>query len=646
MNFKQTNSTLTNLQRSEVITLYDIIGLFQDICEDLENEEDKTLDELDLGDSKKVVGRLLWVGQEITNALKSNKSMLIDPGRAVKIEKQRSKLQEEVSALEQSEQEVKEWTEQERKLTKIQERRRTADQQKERLIEVCTRMEEENNRNESVTIPELQKRKAELEQTRCELKDACAAHTEENAKLKMENDILQNKLKKEEAEYSKLKYQAEAEERRVKDAEITRKNLSSKLAGLKAQQELLDEDCERIKSEKNTYELISIPELEARKKELEKKKIELGEVLALLRSQVSELTNDNYEIQKNLDDAESERDRLKTLCDEKTSKVRSLEADKVSREGKLFSLNSRIESLEKECRRLEYENAQYENVTIPESEAKVEKQKKKNEDLSNQCTQKSKEESSLKNDYDSLSTSLRQTEDSCNDLKKKIAVNTTELQQLQKEKAEKQADLDILKDKLEYLGAEEKNIIRQINELESNMGDLNIEILRNRYKGKSEECQKLQAEHKSLTEKECELNIRNTNLNNDILTINSNIQTKRQIITELTEKKENQQIDFESCSKQVKELEKWFDSVECKDCMERIKKLRRRIDELQSVQKALFQDLDDDLYLTDNSAIEGAEMLRDHFEKTLRDHEDGIRELQTRYTKVVEIIYDKGEDFL
>ena len=111
MNFKQTNSTLTNLQRSEVITLYDIIGLFQDICEDLENEEDKTLDELDLGDSKKVVGRLLWVGQEITNALKSNKSMLIDPGRAVKIEKQRSKLQEEVSALEQSEQEVKEWTE-------------------------------------------------------------------------------------------------------------------------------------------------------------------------------------------------------------------------------------------------------------------------------------------------------------------------------------------------------------------------------------------------------------------------------------------------------------------------------------------------------------------------------------------------------
>ena len=73
MNFKQTNSTLTNLQRSEVITLYDIIGLFQDICEDLENEEDKTLDELDLGDSKKVVGRLLWVGQEITNALKSNK---------------------------------------------------------------------------------------------------------------------------------------------------------------------------------------------------------------------------------------------------------------------------------------------------------------------------------------------------------------------------------------------------------------------------------------------------------------------------------------------------------------------------------------------------------------------------------------------
>ena len=158
MRFRKTNSTLTNLERGEDISLYDVIGLFQDICDDLEEENDTMLDELDLGDADKAVGRLLWIGQEVTSVLRSHKKALIDPGRAAKLQKQEEKLALEAELLAGTEAELVQYIQKEKVLLQIQEKRRLADQQKVELREKCERLERENSLNESVTIPELQEK--------------------------------------------------------------------------------------------------------------------------------------------------------------------------------------------------------------------------------------------------------------------------------------------------------------------------------------------------------------------------------------------------------------------------------------------------------------------------------------------------------
>lgn len=181
MRFKRTTSTLKNLEQNQEISLVDILGIFQDVCNDLEEERGQTLDELQAGNEKALVGKLLWVGQELVSVFKANKDGVTNPAQAAKLAKQESKLDAEVKTLDMMKDDVRRLKEQEEKLLAVQNQKEELNKIKHNLIRSCNQLEEENEQCETVTLAELKQKKATLEKQNEELAKACLQlQTKEN----------------------------------------------------------------------------------------------------------------------------------------------------------------------------------------------------------------------------------------------------------------------------------------------------------------------------------------------------------------------------------------------------------------------------------------------------------------------------------
>ncbi|MEE1031973.1 MAG: hypothetical protein U0L12_07500 [Ruminococcus sp.] len=196
MKFKRTYSTLKNLEQNPDVALVDVLGIFQDICNDLEEEQDQTLDELEIGNEKNLVGKLLWIGQELVSVFKANKDGIMNPSQAAKIAKQEAKLETEIKNLEIIQGDVRLLLEQEEKLLAIQKEKEEVNRQKQRLLKECNRLEQENDQCETVTLVQLERKISAMEQKKIQLaveyKEKVNAYVEQESEA---NRILEEKNK-------------------------------------------------------------------------------------------------------------------------------------------------------------------------------------------------------------------------------------------------------------------------------------------------------------------------------------------------------------------------------------------------------------------------------------------------------------------
>lgn len=359
MRFRKTNSTLTNLERGEDISLYDVIGLFQDICDDLEEENDTMLDELDLGDADKAVGRLLWIGQEVTSVLRSHKKALIDPGRAAKLQKQEEKLALEAELLVGTEAELVQYIQKEKALLQIQEKRRLADQQKVELREKCERLERENSLNESVTIPELQEKKRILEEKQSELLHTRRTCEEENIRLKIANEEAKTNLQKVKIEYEETSTLYENLNARLKEFENQKFEYQKKNQHIREVMEGVEKELQRLEYDNVQLESVAIPGLQDKKESLLKQKTELEneyevsqkehdlryeKVQSLMKS-VDELLQQNMYLAQTIKDRQQQVDGFEALKKEKQTDIELLEAQLQKQEEQLGDLDSEKNTL-------------------------------------------------------------------------------------------------------------------------------------------------------------------------------------------------------------------------------------------------------------------------------------------------------------
>lgn len=354
MRFRKTNSTLTNLERGEDISLYDVIGLFQDICDDLEEENDTMLDELNLGDADKAVGRLLWVGQEITSVLRSHKKTLVDPGRAAKLQKQEEKLASETELLAGTEAELVQYIQKEKALLQIQEKRRLADQQKVELREKCERLERENSLNESVTIPELQEKKRILEEKQSELLHARRTCEEESIRLKIANEEAKTNLQKAKIEYEETSTLYEKLNSELKELENKKFDYQKKNQHIREMLGGIERELQRLEYDNVQLESVAIPELQEKKEVLLKQKIELTDeyevsqkehdlryeqAQSLIKS-VNELLQQNMYLAQTIKDRQQQVEGFEVLKKEKLTDIELLEAQLQKQEEQLGDLDS------------------------------------------------------------------------------------------------------------------------------------------------------------------------------------------------------------------------------------------------------------------------------------------------------------------
>lgn len=359
MRFRKTNSTLTNLERGKDISLYDVIGLFQDICDDLEEENDTMLDELNLGDADKAVGRLLWIGQEITSVLRSHKKTLVDPGRAAKLQKQEEKLALEAELLAGTEAELVQYIQKEKVLLQIQEKRRLADQQKSELREKCERLERENSLNESVTIPELQEKKRILEEKQSELLHARRTCEEENIRLKIANEEAKTNLQKVKIEYEETSTLYEKLHSDLKELENKKFDYQKKNQHIREMMEGMERELQRLEYDNVQLESVAIPGLQDQKEALLKQKIELENeyevsqkehdlryerVQSLIKS-VDELLQQNMYLAQTIKDRQQQVDGFEVLKKEKQTDIELLEAQLQKQEEQLGDLDSEKNTL-------------------------------------------------------------------------------------------------------------------------------------------------------------------------------------------------------------------------------------------------------------------------------------------------------------
>lgn len=482
MKFRKTNSTLTNLERGTDISLYDVIGLFQDICDDLEEENDMLLDELELGDADKAVGRLLWVGQEITSVLRSHKKALVDPGRLAKIQKQEEKLSYETELLAGAEADLMQFTQREKQLLQVQEKRKHVDQQKVKLFERCEQLEKENSFSESVTLPELEEKKRRLEEKQKGLIHAKRECEEECIRLKIANEEELVQYDKAKSAYVEASTVYEDLRVKVQDLEKKQSDCLKNNQEIREQADEIEKELKRLESDNFQLKSVIIPELQERSEELAQRKEELEnecevgqrekelrrERVETLKKSVEELLGQNKELAQVIREMKEKVDGFELLKKERQTDIDLLEAQLKKQEEQLGDLTTEKNSLIRKITELtgNIEEHNIHNLRKRYKEYQAE--------------------------YQELEKQLQQLEDQYDEMTRAREVKAFKKEQLEQEILDLGNQLQEQGEELLKLDNEKDKLVAQIEEKENHRQELEAWFTGLEYKGCEERLEKVQ----------------------------------------------------------------------------------------------------------------------------------------------------------
>lgn len=359
MKFKRTYSTLKNLEHNQDIFLVDILGIFQDICNDLEEEQDQTLDELEIGNEKNLVGKLLWIGQELVSVFKANKDGIMNPSQAAKIAKQEAKLETEVKNLEIIKDDVRMLLEREEKLLAIQEEKEEVNRQKQRLIKECNRLENENEQCETVTIAQLEQKKSALEQKRRQLaveyKEKVNAYTElkdqANRIIEEKNKVVKS-LNTLEWDLTNIRKTIDGKIREIEKLEDEKIQLSADLNVLNSRISNLDSQKKEFIEKINTLdENMKTMNIEVLRKRYEEK----AKAYAELEEEANRIAGEEKTVVTNLETLQNSIAGLETYMKEQQSIMTGLRQQKDTLMEQAQSAKVQKEQLEEWFKGMEYQ---------------------------------------------------------------------------------------------------------------------------------------------------------------------------------------------------------------------------------------------------------------------------------------------------
>lgn len=358
MEFKRANRTLKNLEQKKELSLVDILGIFQDVCNDLEEEQGQTLDELELG-NENFVGKLLWIGQEVVDVFQSKVKAITNPKQEMKVSKQAEKLRAELNDLANVENEVKILQEQEKQLLAIHRQQEETGKMKRQLAKRCKDLEDEISQYETVSLKQLEQKKKFLEEQKYQMASKGVLLEKELAKLEEERSVLTREVQVKQTKVAALKDALNAGKnensmyaKQIADMETESQQLKMELEIMRSKIEDMDfQKKEMIVKINSLDENMKTMNIEVLRKRYEEK----ANAYAELEQEIARLDSEQKILESNIEHLQKRIQEIDTETEEKQIAIVSLKRRKQELLENTESIKQRKEQLEAWFRGMEYQ---------------------------------------------------------------------------------------------------------------------------------------------------------------------------------------------------------------------------------------------------------------------------------------------------
>ncbi|HIZ45032.1 MAG TPA: hypothetical protein H9672_10025 [Firmicutes bacterium] len=339
MRFSRVATTIKAMEQKQSLTLNDALNLFQDLCEDIRDDQNVTADRLPCGDEDEAVTRLAWMCRTILRMAGQLPVESIDQdrlSRLKKVEDDVTRASERLKEIAEGLEVLKERAGQLRQTEADLSRALEKDKQ---LKEECRRLEDSIREYEELKLPGLSGRKEQLsreagvlQKAYDKLRDSCNQQEEDNRKR--QDAIQEEKIRFAEMKnvFQELKEQKEKLEEEVRKLEDQYQELKNRLQNTDASRRGLVEQIESLEQSLSRTDIESLRQLyEERTKEVEAREQEQKKLEDGIRQQEEAL------------------DRLKKTMEEKSKRTQEMVWDAEAEEKKARTSLELLENRMKEA---------------------------------------------------------------------------------------------------------------------------------------------------------------------------------------------------------------------------------------------------------------------------------------------------------
>lgn len=280
MNFERARASIVALEKRDEVTIIDALNVFHDLCEDISDSENASVETLPVGDADAVLMRLCWFGRTLLKVAEKNPEVISDAKNKQRLEQICAEVNAISLQLEKSQERVKVFDEHlknvsEQKLqveAKIKsqmeaiENVKTSKSQLDDKYNALTVQLQQLNKEQRSLVESIENLEASMKQTDVaslqeifevrsrELKERQEEHQILNEKITDQEELLEH-LKKDYDE--KCKYLQEVTwntENEIKNCEKALQELQERMSGAQNKKRSLMYDIDQKESELKTLE--------------------------------------------------------------------------------------------------------------------------------------------------------------------------------------------------------------------------------------------------------------------------------------------------------------------------------------------------------------------------------------------------------
>lgn len=616
MEFQRTGRTLRTLEKKDVLTLEETLGVMTDILADVQTMAGESPDKLNTGDLRAAVTGMSMVGRML---LQIKKTKSEEFGTAADRKKRLDKIYDEIeqtcSEMDKAEKQIEEYSEKQIELEKVRSELAVKADRAQEISDQCKSIEEEIEKLSTVDLDELAEKKRQQQEKLAVAKDRFNDEYNEVERLKEIHHMLENDVNEKSEAAEELKKEIEEKRNTLHDFESMCVEYEEKLEELGIStddtRKRADELKQQFDDSQNKIDELSKNELPELKEKLQKSNEELEAIQRQcddIQSQIDEAQKENNskteELEQKKQKLQEEADNAKNSCEQLETDITNMTAEKESLIQKERDLQDEMVNIEAEIKQFKVslqanedliqshreELSRYRDITIPASMLTL----KKREQTLDEYASRNNE----------LKMQIAEKEEEISGLEKTVGDQQNELSDSEKKRDELTAEIDTYKQKLEdirlrigNLSAEKQKMMAEIAGKEEQLGMNDVEALKNKYdevcrllNEKEEQAQKLRGDIETKKQESAKADADIESIQNEMHRLSKYIDDENEKYSRMKQSYDNISAHRDDVIKKKAELKELLDSITSTEAETEIKACEGQLAIMQDAVDKLFPD--------------------------------------------------------